>query len=68
VSLHQTTVLKTYLKAQDKELISKQYKKYSRYFHNEEIQKIADEIDEMVFDLYGVSEDERKIVRGEGGN
>lgn len=37
--LHQTSVLKNYLKRQDKETVAKAFKKFSKYFHNTSIQQ-----------------------------
>src|SRR5690606_27102045 len=37
--LYQTSVLKNYLKRQDKETVAKAYKKFSKYFHNPSIQQ-----------------------------
>ena len=37
--LYQTSVLKNYLKRQDKEPVAKAYKKFSKYFHNPSIQQ-----------------------------
>ena len=31
-----------------------------------EIERVDGEIDEMVFDLYGLSEEERRVVKGYG--
>lgn len=39
MSLFQTTVLKSYLNTQDKEIIAKQYKKYSKFFNNSTTQE-----------------------------
>ena len=39
MALYQTSVLKKYLNAQDKEAVSKAYKKFNRYFHNPSIQQ-----------------------------
>ncbi|NER13498.1 N-6 DNA methylase [Leptobacterium flavescens] len=45
--LYQNSVLKTYLAQQDKELVSKAYKKFAKYFHNpvrqQNIKKIKEE-------------------------
>lgn len=37
--LYQTSVLKNYLKRQDKETVAKAFKKFSKYFHNPSIQQ-----------------------------
>ncbi|MBW6483821.1 MAG: transposase [Vicingaceae bacterium] len=37
--LYQTSVLKNYLKRQDKETVAKAFKKFSKYFHNTSIQQ-----------------------------
>ena len=39
MALYQTSVLKNYLKRQDKETVAKAYKKFSKYFHNPSIQQ-----------------------------
>lgn len=39
MALFQTSVLKNYLKRQDKETVAKAFKKFSKYFHNPSIQQ-----------------------------
>jgi len=39
MALYQVSVLNTYLKLQDKDLVEKAYKKYTKYFHNATIQE-----------------------------
>lgn len=39
MALYQTSVLKNYLKRQDKEIVAKAFKKFSKYFHNTSIQQ-----------------------------
>jgi len=39
MALYQTSVLKNYLKRQDKETVAKAFKKFSKYFHNPSIQQ-----------------------------
>ena len=97
MGLFQTSVLKKYIKLQDKKTVEKTFKKHTKYFHNpkrqenifdikdkgfqqkffmelfeekkteaqilkSEIDKTDKEIDQMVYELYGLTEDEIKIV------
>lgn len=39
MALFQTSVVKKYLKAQDKDVVAKAYKKFSKYFHNPTVQQ-----------------------------
>jgi type I restriction-modification system DNA methylase subunit len=39
MALFQISVLKNYLKAQDKDVVAKAYKKFSKYFHNPSVQQ-----------------------------
>ena len=39
MSLYQNSVLKKYLKQQDKEVVAKAFKKFTKYFHNTKIQE-----------------------------
>ena len=47
--LYQTSVLKNYLKRQDKETVAKAFKKFSKYFHNTSIQQNIRESKEEQF-------------------
>ena len=38
MSLFQNSVLKKYIKQQDKDVVNKAYKRFSKYFHNQTIQ------------------------------
>lgn len=49
MALYQTSVLKNYLKRQDKETVAKAFKKFSKYFHNTSIQQNIRESKEEQF-------------------
>ena len=61
MSLFQKLVEQKYLNEPDSALIDKKYAEYQDYFANPERQE---NIDQLVYELYGLNEEEIKIVEG----
>jgi hypothetical protein len=66
MALFQKSVLQEYIKLQDVAMVDEAYGKFCAHFHNAkmqtEIDKTDREIDRMVYALYGLTEEEIKIV------